>query len=71
MTQSHITFLKDGTIRNWEYDPEVARVQLVRLLARLDLPLSIGETEAWEDYIRTAHNPRFKIVSKQTQVEIL
>jgi hypothetical protein len=46
MTQSHITFLKDGTIRNWEYDPEVARVQLVRLLARLDLPLSIGETEA-------------------------
>jgi hypothetical protein len=66
LTQSHITFTKDGVARNWEYSSEVARVQLVRLLARLDLPLRLGETEAWEEYIRIAHNPRFKVVSKQT-----
>jgi hypothetical protein len=35
LSQSHITFNKDGTARNWEYSAEVARVQLVRLLARL------------------------------------
>jgi len=59
MAQSHITFNKDGSMRNWEYSAEVARVQLVRLLARLDLPLRLGETEVWEDYIKTAHNPRY------------
>jgi hypothetical protein len=36
------------------------------LLARLDLPLILGETEAWEEYIKTAHNPRYKTVSRQT-----
>ena len=46
MGQSHITFNKDGTMRNWEYSAEVARVQLICLLARLDLPLRLGETEA-------------------------
>jgi hypothetical protein len=59
-------FTKDGIARNWDYSSEVARVQLVRLLARLDLPLRLRETEAWEEYIRIAHNPRFKVVSKQT-----
>ena len=37
-----------------------------RLIARLDLSLGIGETEAWEDYIVRAHNPRFVKVSRQT-----
>lgn len=66
LSQSHITFNKDGTVRNWDYSAEVARVQLVRLLARLDLPLRLGETEAWEEYIKTAHNPRYTTVSRQT-----
>jgi hypothetical protein len=66
MAQSHITFNKDGTIRNWEYSAEVAHVYLVRLLARLDLPLRLGETKVWEDYIKTSHNPRYTTVSKQT-----
>jgi hypothetical protein len=66
LSQSHITFTKDGIVRNWEYSAEVARVQLVRLLARLKLPLILGETEAWEEYIKTAHNPRYKTVSRQT-----
>jgi hypothetical protein len=35
------------------------------LLARLDLPLHLGETEAWEEYIKTAHNPRYTTISKQ------
>jgi hypothetical protein len=39
---------------------------LCRLIARLDLPLGIGETQAWEDYIAHAHNPRFTEVSRQT-----
>ena len=36
----------------------------VALVARLDLPLGIGKTEAWEDYIVRAHNPRFIKVSR-------
>jgi hypothetical protein len=36
------------------------------MLARLDLPLLIGETDAFKDYIKTAHNPAFAPVSKQT-----
>jgi hypothetical protein len=39
---------------------------LCRLIARLDLPLSIGELPAWEDYIRIAHNHAFRHVSRQT-----
>ena len=30
------------------------------------MPLGIGETEAWEDYIVHAHNPRFVKVSRQS-----
>jgi hypothetical protein len=66
LSQSHITLNKDGTTRYWEYSAEVARVHLVHLLDRLDLPLILGETEAWEEYIKTAHNPRYKSVSRQT-----
>ena len=36
------------------------------MIARLDLPLGIGESHAWEDYIVLAHNPRFTKVSRQT-----
>jgi predicted PolB exonuclease-like 3'-5' exonuclease len=47
------------------YDPAIARIELCRLIARLDLPLGIGETQAWENYIKRAHNPRFEKVSRQ------
>jgi hypothetical protein len=50
----------------WQYNEEVARTQLCRLLARLDLPLSHGESDAFEEYIRIAHNPKFTRVSRQT-----
>jgi hypothetical protein len=65
MVQSKLALNPNG-LGNWVYDPMVARTELVRLIARLDLPLSIGETEAWSDYIKRAHNPLFKSVSRQT-----
>ncbi|XP_066333587.1 zinc finger BED domain-containing protein RICESLEEPER 2-like [Miscanthus floridulus] len=66
MSQTQIGFNPDGSVRHWEYNADVARVELVRMLARLDLPLLIGETDAFKDYIKTAHNPAFAPVSKQT-----
>ncbi|CAO2176026.1 unnamed protein product [Urochloa humidicola] len=65
-SQSQLNFSSDGDMHLWEYKEEVARTQLCRLIARLDLPLSIGEAEAFEDYIRIAHNPKFSHVSRQT-----
>ncbi|XP_040385322.1 zinc finger BED domain-containing protein RICESLEEPER 1-like [Oryza brachyantha] len=56
----------DDTVRHWEYDPDVARTEMCRLIARTDLPLSFGASVAFQDYIRTAHNPRFTAVSRQT-----
>uniref|UniRef100_I1PMA2 BED-type domain-containing protein n=1 Tax=Oryza glaberrima TaxID=4538 RepID=I1PMA2_ORYGL len=55
-----------GTVRTWEYDPMVAQKSLARLIARQDLPLNFGESPAFENYIKTAHNPRFQAVSRQT-----
>ena len=56
----------DGTILTWEYKPDVARKELCRLIARLDLPLGFGFETAFEEYIQRARNPRFKTVSRQT-----
>jgi hypothetical protein len=57
----------DGTVlTTWEYKPDVARKELCRLIARLDLPLGFGFETAFEEYIQRAHNPRFKSVSRQT-----
>ena len=45
MSQSQISFNPDGSMRNWDYCPQVARTQLVRLIARLDVvPISLGES---------------------------
>jgi hypothetical protein len=65
-SQSLLTFNASGSVRHWEYSADVARVQLCRLIARLDLPLCIGESDAFEEYIKLAHNPRFSVVSRQT-----
>jgi hypothetical protein len=62
--QSRLALNADG-LHNWVYDPAIARIELCRLIARLDLPLGIGETQAWENYIKRAHNPRFEKVSRQ------
>jgi hypothetical protein len=53
-------------VHNWDYKPEVARTELCRLIAKLDLPLGIDDTDAWEEYIQRAHNPRFTRLSRQS-----
>ena len=53
-------------MHHWDYKPDVARSELCSLIARLDLSLGIGKTEASEDYIVRAHNPRFVKVSRQS-----
>ncbi|XP_066359016.1 zinc finger BED domain-containing protein RICESLEEPER 2-like [Miscanthus floridulus] len=62
--QSRLALNPDGSYRNWEYKPDVARHELIRLIARLDLPLSIADNDAWDDYIQRAHNPRYKRVTR-------
>jgi hypothetical protein len=66
LVQSRIAFSADGSVYNWEYKPDVARRELCRLIARLDLPLGFGFESAFEEYIQRAHNPRFTSVSRQT-----
>jgi hypothetical protein len=63
--QSRLALNPDGSVHNWNYKPDVARLELCCLIARLDLPLGIGETNALEEYIQCAHNPRFIFVSRK------
>ncbi|XP_066341187.1 zinc finger BED domain-containing protein DAYSLEEPER-like [Miscanthus floridulus] len=64
--QSRLAFNADGSLHNWNYDPAVARTELCRLIARLDLPLGFGDTDAFEEYIKSSHNPRFVRSSRRT-----
>jgi hypothetical protein len=66
ITQSVLNYNSDGSVRNWDYSHEVAHVELCHLIARLDLPLSIGGYDAFVDYIRRVHNPRYVPVCRQT-----
>ena len=59
LSQSVLSFSSDGSVRHWEYSAEVARTQLCRMIDRLDLPLCVGASPAFEEYIRLARNPRF------------
>jgi hypothetical protein len=63
-SQSHLHFGSDGNVQTFQYNPNTTRSKLARLIARLDLPLNIGEQLAWGDYIRIAHNPNYKQVSR-------
>ena len=64
MVQTRLAMNPDGSYRNWEYKPDVARVELCKLIARLDLSLSVADNDAWDDYIQRAHNPRHVRVSR-------
>ncbi|XP_066368059.1 zinc finger BED domain-containing protein RICESLEEPER 2-like [Miscanthus floridulus] len=64
--QSRLAFNADGSLYNWNYDPAVARTELCRLIARLDLPLGFGDTDAFEECIKNSHNPRFVRSSRRT-----
>jgi len=66
LVQSRIQFNGDGSVTGWKYKPDVAQRELCRLISRLDLPLGFGYEEAFEEYIRRAHNPCFSRVSRQT-----
>ena len=59
MRQTQLQYNPDGTISSWDYDPQVARQSLYRLIAYEDLPLGFDESASFQNYIRTAHNPRF------------
>ncbi|KAJ1270100.1 hypothetical protein BS78_06G028600 [Paspalum vaginatum] len=64
-------FNADGSLVHWEYSPSIARIELCRLIARLDLPLCFGESDAFQEYITNAHNPKFAKSSRQTTVRDL
>ena len=66
LVQSRLQFNHDGSVHTWEYKPDVARKELCRLIARLNLALSFGYEDAFEEYIQRAHNPHFARVSRQT-----
>jgi hypothetical protein len=66
MSQSLLKYNPDGSIHHWEYKESVARIELCRLIAKMDLPLGFGESNAFEEYITCAHNPRFSKSSRQT-----
>jgi hypothetical protein len=34
-----LTYNSDGSVRNWDYNLDVAHIELRRLIDRLDLPL--------------------------------
>ena len=44
--QSRLAYNPDGFVHNWDYKSDVARSKLSHFIARLDLLLGIGETEA-------------------------
>jgi hypothetical protein len=60
-----------GSLVRWEYSASVARTKLCRLIARSDLPLCFAESNAFEQYIVNAHNPRFVKSSRQTNARYL
>ena len=64
--QSQLSYNPDGSVSNWDYNPEFARESLCRLIAAQDLSLGFGETPAFAKFIKTAHNPKFTPVSRQT-----
>jgi hypothetical protein len=59
IVQSVLRFNTDGSVITCEYSASVARSKLCRLIAILDLPISFGESDAFQEYITRAHNPRF------------
>lgn len=66
IVQSVLKYNPDGSLKHWEYSPAVARTELCRLIAKDDLPLWFGESDAFQQYITNAHNPKFVKSSRQT-----
>ncbi|PVH33936.1 hypothetical protein PAHAL_8G105700 [Panicum hallii] len=64
--QSVLKYNPDGSLVRWEYSDAIARTELCHLIARTDLPLCFAESDAFQEYIVNAHNPRFVKTSRQT-----
>jgi len=47
MVKSRLALNPDGSVRNWDYKPEVVS----HLIARLNLSLGVSDTEASKEYI--------------------
>jgi hypothetical protein len=69
MVRAKIALNANG-LANWKYGPMVARIELCRLIARLDLPLGTGETRAWSDYIRMLTTLCLKVFLGRPRLEI-
>jgi hypothetical protein len=69
--QSMLNYGSDGSVRSCDYSPETAHIELCHLIARLDLPLGISAYDAFVEYIRRAHNPRYVPICRQTTTKIL
>jgi hypothetical protein len=65
-----MNFDSNGDVQRFWYNSSVARSELARLIARLDLPLNICEQPTWKDYIRIARNHNYKHVSRQLRLEV-
>ena len=61
-----LKYNSDGSLKHWEYCPSIALTKLYRLIAKEDLPLWFGESDAFQEYISNAHNPKFVKSSRQT-----
>jgi hypothetical protein len=66
IVQSMLKYNSDGSLKHWEHSPPVARTELFRLIAKEDLPLWFRESDAFQEYISNAHNPKFVKSSRQT-----
>lgn len=66
IVQSLLKYNSDGSLKHREYSPSIARNELCRLIAKEDLPLWFGESDAFQEYITNAHNPKFIKCSRQT-----
>ena len=60
------TLPDQGNLGSFSYDPMRAREQHTLYNASAQLFLNLGEDHSFEEYIRWAYNPQFKIVSKNT-----
>ena len=56
----------EGNLTSWSYDPNRTRELHVKYIAQAQLPLSIGDSHAFEEYIQNAYNPQFKRVYRNT-----
>ena len=55
-----------GGLTTWKYDSQVDCMEVARMIAALDQPLSFVEHPNWQRYIKVVHNPNAQFTSKTT-----